>query len=372
MKIVNSKRYFLTPINLDKLIKRRSHKSYQAECRINLSHPEKIEEGYRYILNYNCLHKEIYKKLISDIKKSNTIDQKKVKMASDIFWSLFSDSSISAVNLKAIGILTGTESTGYNVMTQTTANSTGEASLNFNFWCSSPAQFAFLNIVIITTGEIDSIKFDSKIIHCSSDIYSMIANKEIYTPSTEKDMVIFCSGGTLTKIQASHAQKYYSEIVCSFSVPYITDPKLCKVRVWGEDRQIDDANFLFQEEGESSDDIFGASEYWKEYICLDKNRVDDIKKGRKISILVSPMEYKLPEYIISKYVQMCDDIAEQKLLWILWKTGQSLPTNSNKSIFSLDKIKRAEIDGGSNLSHEIMTCHSAEEREIAPKNDIPE
>lgn len=369
MKIVNSNRYFLPSIHLDKLIKIRSHKGYRADCRIDLSHPEKIEDGgYRYVLNYNCLHKEIYKRLISDIKKNHTIDQKKVNRVSDIFWSLFSNSSISAPNLKTVEVLSGSELRGYTIISQTVANSTGNANLNFDFWCTSPAQFAFLNIVIVTTREIDSIKFDTEIIHCGSDIYNMIANKETYTSTGEKDMVVFCSGGNITKIQLSHAQKYYHEIVCSFTVPYITDPKMCTVRVWGEDRLFDDDNFVLQKEGTGNLSDGGSSvsetyENWREYICLDKSRVNELKT-KKIWMLVTPMEYKPPKDMIAKYSQICDTIAEQKLMWILHKTGSSFPmgVSKNKTIVPMDEIKKSEINYGAYLSHDIMSCHSIEER----------
>lgn len=405
MKVTNSKHFYIPPISLDEIVKKRKDKSYSVECVIEkMSHPEKIIDGYRYNLNYNILHKAVHKKLSEDLKNCTTGTDRSLmkRRVNDIFWSIFSNLSISAPSLKAVGLISGTDDKdGYIVLARSSVNlkSSGltqtchttfkSSGLNqtchttFNFWCSSPSHYSFLNLAIITSEKIESIKFNIDIIHCESDIYNLISSKETYNRN-DGDIVNFYSRGTIKKIQSSLLTNYYNEITCSFVIPYLVDPKMCKIKVWGDDRFLDNSNFIlkspglinqtcfttFKEEGNGnySDGIFsyGHTEPWCEYICTDKRKISDIKRDKKIWVMIFPQEYKPPEEIRNKYIQICNDIAEQKMLWIMYKNEQNLPVgSSNKKIISIDEIKRIEIEQQDNFSCDIMEAHRIEEREYS-------
>lgn len=361
MKIVNSARFFLPAISLDLLITKRKDKSYPIECIIKLSHPDKTVDGYRYVINWNYLHKVIYSQLISNSEDTSR--------SRDIFWSLFHNIIIKGDSLKTVGVIAGSEKLGFETFSHIEANNKGEFPLNFDYWCVSPSKLSYMNIVIIATKEIESIKFGSTIIQCGSDIYNMVG--DTYVSIGDKDNVLFSSTNSIIKIKEREAKKYYKEILYSIEIPYIEDPKKCKVMVWGgeeEEKSVTGAcdtgafkDFELQREGKGNPDSPGSySETikWREYICSDKRNLNESIPS-KLWRMIIPMEYKPSDEIRKKYTEICNQISEQKLLWILSETGNQI----EKKVMSIEDINNLDIKSHANLSQEIMTCHSEELKE---------
>lgn len=369
MSISNSNRYFYHITSIDDLIKIRKNKSYSVECNLKLSHPEKIVDEigsmYRYIINYNSLHKTVYKKLIDDLQNTSNINQENIKQYCNIFWSIFSKSIISSPKLITMGLVAGKLSDKKNlpldretnectIISQNVVDKSGP--LNFDFWCVSPANFSFLNIVLITSDKIDFVKFNTEIIQCDLDIYNMVAKKDNYTIISEKECIL-CSNSVLTRKNTLDIKNRFDEITCSFTIPKLDDPKSCKVRIFGG--KIDDKHFIFQQEGKGK--CYGDSLQWIDYLCVDKRKINDKKlinsDGKKWVIILS-VDYTIPKDISNKYIDICNRISNLKYQWFSYKTGKS----GSKPI-TLDKILKDENDHRSDFSQEILNGHSIEERE---------
>ena len=396
MNISNSNRYFYQIPSIDDLIKTRK-RSFSVECDILLSHPKKIEKSerggksdmYRYIINYNSLHKIVYKKLIDDLQNTAIINQEIIKGYHNIFWSIFSRTVFSSPKLINIGLnigdfsdtknysLEGENKDGKNIsISQNSTNNSG--SLNFDFWCVSPANFSFLNIFIITSDKIDFVKFNTEIVQCDFDIYNMISKKDNYTIISENECIL-CSNGVLTRKNTLDVKNIYEEIKCSFTIPKLIDPKSCRVRIFGG--KIEDKHFIFQREGKGK--CYGDSLQWIDYICVDKRKIRDKKyidskystgsTGSTVStvstdfdgkkwIRVLSIDYKIPEDISNKYIDICNQISNWKYQWFSYKTGKIIGNIGNNKI-SLDRILKDENEHRTNFSLEILNGHSIEERE---------
>lgn len=350
MKITNSTSFLIPPLSLDSLIKKRSSRSIFFSYNIPLSFPKKKESGYYYILNYNTLLKIVTQNIIKQPDFRGLFGTN----FSDIFWSLFSNSSFLDANLLSLRVLIAHNSTEKVNMISHTSRTIDQLNtellLNFDFWCSSPVSLSFINILIHAKEPIEKILFNTTIIHCDEFLYKSIAYRETYIISkTEKSVMIMCFKNKIIQDFVVNIKNYSRNypITCELNTPHIFDPKQCIVKIWGEHNYIPELKFR----SKSKYFCYNSSIDVTEYFCTDKEKIDDYEW-----VTLTNIEYKLPFELLNKYIDICNYLAEQKMLWILQESGQeekSLQENGKKSILTNTEIQNLELKYTEELENNI-------------------
>lgn len=315
MKITNTTLFHIPPISLDSLIKKRSSRSIFFSHNISLSFPKKNDSGYYYILNYNTLLKIVMQNIINQPDFRGLFGTN----FSDIAWSIFSNSSFSDINLLSLRVLVAHNSnekvTVISNASRTMDQINTELLLNFDFWCSSPSQ-SFINILIHTKEPIDQILFNTTIVHCDKFLYKSIAYRETYISSKiEKSVIFMCANDKITQDFIYNIKNYPEKypITCELNTPIIFDQKQCVVKIFGEHKYIPELKFKTK----SKYFCYNSSIDVTEYFCSDKEKLEDCEW-----LTIENIEYKLPQELLNKYIDICNYLAEQKMLWILQESGQ--------------------------------------------------
>lgn len=364
MKITNSKSFLIPPLSLDSLIKKRSSRSIFFSYNIPLSFPKKKESGYYYILNYNTLLKIVMQNIINQPDFRGLFGTN----FSEIFWSLFSNSSFLDANLLSLRVLIAHNSNEQvNTISHTSRTIdqlNTELLLNFDFWCSSPVSLSFINILIHTNEPIEKILFNTTIIHCDEFLYKSIAYRETYIISkTEKSVMFMCSKNKIIQ-DFIYNIKNYSEkypITCELSTQCIFDPKQCIVKIWGDHNYIPELKFR----SKSKYFCYNSSSDVTEYFCIDKEKIDEYEW-----LTITDIEYNLPLDLLNKYIDNCNYLAEQKMLWILQESGQELEQEEKslqegkKSILTNIEIQNLELKYTEELINNINKLTSNDDISI--------
>lgn len=109
----------------------------------------------------------------------------------------------------------------------------------------------------------------------------------------------------------NYPEKY--PITCELNTPIIFDQKQCVVKIFGEHKYIPELKFKTK----SKYFCYNSSIDVTEYFCSDKEKLEDCEW-----LTIENIEYKLPQELLNKYIDICNYLAEQKMLWILQESGQ--------------------------------------------------
>jgi hypothetical protein len=364
--LCNTKKFSLPVIPLSVFIDRRSSDKYSCKCQIPLSFPEKINGSFRYRISYNLLHKQIYKTMCEELKKTREICSTKIDRLACIFWSIFCDSYIYNSNLEEIEVTVGNLED--SILSQSHHNE-GKCPLLLDYWCCTPCTNSFLNIIIKSKKEISNVDFHTNIIPCDNETYKFISGRETILSSnpcllSPNSPVVLCQGGKMTKTPLSHIKKYYSDIECYFLSPPLFHSRHFIVKVWG-DNYIDDPFFRFIKEGrgvyENGFSTGQDSSYWREYICLDKSKIDSVKKNKKIWISIYRLKYTPPSKLILDYSERCDKIVEEMFRWFISCIGLQLPSHLDfREPLTISEIVSLEQNTRQSFCKDILQCYTDE------------
>jgi len=365
-KLCNTKKFSLPVITLSAFIDKRKSDKYSCKCLIPLSYGEKINGSFRYRISYNLFHKQIYKMMCEELKTTREVSSTKIDKLSCIFWSIFCESYIYNPNLEGIEVTVGNSED--NILSQS-RNNDGKCPLLFDYWCCIPCTNSFLNIIIRSKKDISSVDFYTNIIPCDNETYKFVSGRETILSShlsllSPISPVILYEGGKMTKTLLSSIKKYYSDIECYFLSPPLFHSRHCVVKVWG-DNHIDDPFFLFIKEGrgvyEKGISTGQESWNWREYMCVDKTKIDNIKKNRKIWIAIYRLKYNPPSKLLLDYSERCNRIVEELFRWFISCVDLQLPSHLDfREPLTLNEIIILDQNTRQSFCNDIIQCCNEE------------